>query len=161
MERALRALAPFLRVVQELGPLSNDPEACDFLAGNPEQPALPGYVETLQKWAVPAHRRWFAYGFADPRARVAAAALGQELGLAFNPADILLTRGAHGALALALRMVVDPGDEVVFVSPPWFFYESMILGAGARRSGFGSTRQPSTWTWTRSRARSRPEHAWS
>src|SRR5262249_10641124 len=89
-----------------------------------------GYVETLQKWAVPAHRRWFAYGFSDPRARAAAAAaLGQELGLAFQPDDILLTRGAHGALALALRMVVDPGDEVVFVSPPWFFYESMTLGA--------------------------------
>jgi aspartate aminotransferase len=130
LERALTALQPFLRVVQEFGPLSNDPEACDFLAGNPEEPALPGYVETLQKWAVPAHRRWFAYGFADPRARVAAAAaLSEELGLAFEPEDILLTRGAHGALALALRMVVEPGDEVVFVSPPWFFYEPMILGA--------------------------------
>jgi aspartate aminotransferase len=132
LEQARVALQPFLRVVQELGPLSNDPEACDFLAGNPEEPALPGYVETLQKWAVPVHRRWFAYGFADRRARAAAAtALSEELGLAFEPDDILLTRGAHGALALALRMVVDPGDEVVFVSPPWFFYEAMILGAGA------------------------------
>jgi aspartate aminotransferase len=131
LERALAALQPFLRVVRELGPLASDPEACDFLAGNPEEPALPGYVETLQKWAVPAHRKWFAYGFGDSRARVAAAtALTQELGLAFDPDDILLTRGAHGALALALRMVVDPGDEVVFLSPPWFFYEPMILGAG-------------------------------
>lgn len=130
LERALAALQPFLRAVRELGPLANDPQACDFLAGNPEQPALPGYVETLQKWAVPGHRRWFAYGLSDSRARgAAAAALGQELGLAFEPDDILLTRGAHGALALALRMVVEPGDEVVFVSPPWFFYEAMILGA--------------------------------
>jgi aspartate aminotransferase len=132
LERALTALQPFLRVVRELGPLSNDPEACDFLAGNPEEPALPGYVETLQKWTVPVHRKWFAYGFGHPRARVAAAAaLGEELGLAFEPDDILLTRGAHGALALALRMVVDAGDEVVFITPPWFFYEAMILGAGA------------------------------
>jgi len=131
LAQALAALQPFLQVVRELGPLANDPEACDFLAGNPEQPALPGYVETLQKWAVPTHRRWFAYGFGDSRARgAAAAALKDELGLAFEPDDILLTRGAHGALALALRMVVDPGDEVVFISPPWFFYESMILGAG-------------------------------
>src|SRR5262245_22979337 len=130
LERARTALQPFFRMVQEFGPLSNDPEACDFLAGNPEQAALPGYVETLQKWTVPAHRKWFAYGFADSRARAAAAAaLGEELGLVFEPDDILLTRGAHGALALALRMVVDPGDEVVFVAPPWFFYEPMILGA--------------------------------
>src|SRR5215467_3076276 len=84
LAQALAALQPFLQVVRELGPLANDPEACDFLAGNPEQPALPGYVETLQKWAVPTHRRWFAYGFGDSRARgAAAAALEDELGLAF------------------------------------------------------------------------------
>src|SRR4029453_12064047 len=100
---------PCLQVWRELGPLANDAEACDFLAGNPEQPALPGYVETLQKWAMPPHRRWFAYGFADPRARAAAAdALGQELGLAFEPDDILLTRGAHGPPALALRRAWGP-----------------------------------------------------
>ncbi len=134
LELATAAMRPFLEMVQEFGPLMGDPDACDFLAGNPEEPALPGYVETIQKWAVPEHRRWFAYGFADPRAQeAAAAALTDELGLAFDPDDILLTRGAHGALALALRMAVEPGagDEVVFLSPPWFFYEPMILGAGA------------------------------
>jgi aspartate aminotransferase len=69
---------------------------------------------------------------ADPRAQEAAAAsLTDELGIAFEPDDILLTRGATGALALAMATVLDPGDEVVFVSPPWFFYEAMILGAHA------------------------------
>src|SRR5439155_1211136 len=34
-------------------------------------------------------------------------------------------------MALAMATVLDPGDEVVFVSPPWFFYEALILGAGA------------------------------
>ncbi|MGZ4664068.1 MAG: aminotransferase class I/II-fold pyridoxal phosphate-dependent enzyme [Frankiaceae bacterium] len=32
----------------------------------------------------------------------------------------------------ALAAVLDIGDEVIFVSPPWFFYEAMILGAGGR-----------------------------
>src|SRR5207249_5691895 len=32
-------------------------------------------------------------------------------------------------LAAALNVVVDPGDEVIFISPPWFFYEALILGA--------------------------------
>jgi aspartate aminotransferase len=109
-----------------------DPDACDFLAGNPEVPALPGYVETLQKWLEPQDRRWFAYGMPDPRAAEAAATeLSDELGVAFEPDDILLTRGAHGAMALAMATVLDPGDEVVFISPPWFFYEALILGAGA------------------------------
>ena len=68
----------------------------------------------------------------DPTAQAAAAeGLSRELGLTFEAQDILLARGAHGGLATALGAVVEPGDEVVFVSPPWFFYEALILGAGA------------------------------
>ncbi|MGH3837425.1 MAG: aminotransferase class I/II-fold pyridoxal phosphate-dependent enzyme [Pseudonocardiaceae bacterium] len=44
---------------------------------------------------------------------------------------MILARGASGALILALSTVADPGDEVVFLSPPWFFYEAMILASGA------------------------------
>ena len=134
-ERQVRiqaSLAPFLGGIMGSAPLMGDPDACDFLAGNPEVPALPGYVETLQKWLEPQDRRWFAYGMPDPRAAEAAATeLSDELGVAFEPEDILLTRGAHGAMALAMATVLDPGDEVVFISPPWFFYEALILGAGA------------------------------
>jgi aspartate aminotransferase len=130
--RILHAIEPFVKGMLEFAHLLADPEVCDFMAGNPELPALPGYVETLQKWLEPQHRRWFAYGMPDQRAAVAAAeALSGELGIRFESDDILLTRGAHGAMTLAMTMVLDPGDEVVFVSPPWFFYEAMILGAGA------------------------------
>jgi aspartate aminotransferase len=131
-QRIMASLEPFLRGITEFGPMMDDPEACDFAAGNPEVPALPGYVETLQKWLEPQDRRWFAYGMPDPRASAAAAeALSDELGLRFEADDIVLTRGAHGAMALAMAMVLDPGDEVVFISPPWFFYEALILGASA------------------------------
>jgi aspartate aminotransferase len=130
--RILAAIEPFMRGIMEFAPLISDPDACDFVAGNPEVPALPGYVETLQKWIEPQHRRWFAYGMPDRRAMEAAAgSLSEELGIAFEPDDILLTRGAHGAMTLAMTMVLDPGHEVVFISPPWFFYEAMIVGAGA------------------------------
>jgi aspartate aminotransferase len=147
-ERQMRiqaSLAPFLRGILGSAPLMGDPDACDFLAGNPEVPALPGYVETLQKWLEPQDRRWFAYGMPDPRAAEAAATeLSDELGVAFEPDDILLTRGAHGAMALAMATVLDPGDEVVFISPPWFFYEALILGAGATPVRVRAT----TWTST-------------
>jgi aspartate aminotransferase len=131
-QRIMASIEPFLRGVMEFGPLLDDPEVCDFAAGNPEVPALPGYVETLQKWVEPQGRRWFAYGQPHEEAMAAAAAaLSDELGMSFEPDDILLTRGAHGAMALAMATVLDPDDEVVFMSPPWFFYEAMILGAGA------------------------------
>jgi aspartate/methionine/tyrosine aminotransferase len=44
----------------------------------------------------------------------------------------LLTNGAFAALAVVLGAIVDPGDEVIFLSPPWFFYEALIAAAGAR-----------------------------
>lgn len=104
----------------------------DFVAGNPQEIALPGFVEALRRWSTPRDKDWFAYKMMDRSAQQAAASsLSSRLGLAFEPDDIFLTRGAGGALAVALRAVVDPGDEVVFVSPPWFFYEAMIIAAGA------------------------------
>jgi len=30
-----------------------------------------------------------------------------------------------------MRTICEPGDEVIFLSPPWFFYELLTLGAGA------------------------------
>jgi aspartate aminotransferase len=41
-----------------------------------------------------------------------------------------MTNGGFAALAVAFRTIVEPGDEVVFLSPPWFFYEILILAAG-------------------------------
>lgn len=132
--RLLAAMRPFLEVMTrpELGRLLADPETCDFLAGNPQEVASAEYVDILRRWAVPRDKAWFAYKMADPSAQAAAAdGLSRELGLDFEAQDVLLARGAHGGLANALGAVVEPGDEVVFVSPPWFFYEALILGAGA------------------------------
>jgi aspartate aminotransferase len=41
-----------------------------------------------------------------------------------------MTNGGFAALAVAFRTLVDPGDEVIFLSPPWFFYELLILAVG-------------------------------
>src|SRR5256885_11654176 len=43
-----------------------------------------------------------------------------------------MTTGAFGALASTLRAIIDPGDEVIYLSPPWFFYVPMILSLGAK-----------------------------
>jgi aspartate aminotransferase len=109
-----------------------DPENCDFVAGNPQEMALPVFVEALQRWTVPQNKDWYAYKFNEPYAQEAAAAgLRERRGVPFEPEDILLTDGAFAGLNLSIRTVTDPGDEVVFCSPPWFFYEALIVAAGA------------------------------
>ncbi|MDQ6748682.1 MAG: aminotransferase class I/II-fold pyridoxal phosphate-dependent enzyme [Candidatus Dormibacteraeota bacterium] len=129
-QRIAQSLEPFIDGM--LGARTDAPDVADFLAGNPQEVAGRHYVETLQKWLEPKDKRWFAYGTPTRASQEAAAAgLSRELGIQFDPADILLCRGAHGGLAACLDLVVDPGDEVVFVSPPWFFYEAMILSVGA------------------------------
>lgn len=109
-----------------------DPEGCDFVAGNPQEMALPEYVEALQRWTVPQDKDWYAYKFNEPYATAAVAdALRRRRGVAFEADDVLMTDGAFTGLNLCIRTLTDPGDEVVFLSPPWFFYEAMIVGAGA------------------------------
>jgi len=49
----------------------------------------------------------------------------------FDPADIFITPGAFGALAVAFRALLDPGDEVIYSLPPWFLYGPMLLSADA------------------------------
>ena len=109
-----------------------DPENCDFVAGNPQEMVLPEYVESLQRWTVPQDKDWYAYKFNEPYAQEAAAAgLRERRGLDFEADDILVTDGAFAGLNLCIRTVTDPGDEVIFLTPPWFFYEAIILGGAA------------------------------
>lgn len=131
-EAAERALRPFREAVMQSPITDTRPVIADFFAGNPQEPTLPGVVAALQRWSVPASINWFSYGpMHQPARQAAAASLSAELGMRFTSEDVFLTRGAGGAIALALATVADPGDEVVFLSPPWFFYEAMIVASGA------------------------------
>jgi aspartate aminotransferase len=88
-------------------------------------------VAALQAALVPQNEAWFAYKMYEPAAQEAAAAsLRQLTGLPFEPADILLTTGGFSALALGMKAVADPGDEVIFSLPPWFCYEALCVEAG-------------------------------
>ncbi len=109
------------------------PGACDFCFGNPQEMPLPEISTAIGRWAQPQHKDWFAYKFSEPQATaIVAESLRDRLGIDFDPADISMTNGAFGAIASALRAVTDPGDEVIYLSPPWFFYVPMIQSLGAK-----------------------------
>lgn len=107
-------------------------ETCDFLFGNPHEVAPAAYVDALVRGSQPAGPRHYAYKMNEPQATEAIAAnLNRRFGLGFATEDILMTNGNFAGLSILLRALADPGDEVVFVSPPWFFYETLIIAAGA------------------------------
>lgn len=109
------------------------PGICDFVFGNPHEMPLEGFTNALARWNAPQNKDWYAYKMSEPTAQeTVATSLRQSRGLPFEAQDIFMTNGAFAALAVALGVIVDPGDEIIFVSPPWFFYEAMIVGYGAQ-----------------------------
>ena len=130
---ALRdSVAPFLSFYE--GPIYrhlSDPGVANFAFGNPNEMPLPGYVSALHEHLDPQNPEWFAYKLSEPRSQQAVArTLTARTGLDWDPADVAMTNGGFAAIAVALRTVVEPGDEVIFLTPPWFFYELLILAAG-------------------------------
>ena len=133
LDELVQALGPVLWFFREStwSKRVGDATLCDFVAGNPHDPPLPEIVDALQRHAVPLSKDHFAYmqNNVDSQ-RVAAEALSAEHGIDYDPLDLTLTPGTFGALSVVLRALVDDGDEVIFVSPPWFFYEAMIMESG-------------------------------
>ena len=130
---ALRdSIAPFMNFYS--GPIAgalDRPGVANFAFGNPNEMPLPGYVAALRAHLEPHAPDWFAYKLSEPKSQAAVArSLTARTGLDWDPADVAMTNGGFAAIAVALRAILEPGDEVVFLSPPWFFYELLILAAG-------------------------------
>ena len=133
IDRLQASIQPFLDFFN--GPfskLNENPDVSNFAVGNPLEKPMPAYVEALRDNLEPRRRNWFAYKVSEPKARITVARdLAARTGMPWDPEDVAMTNGGFAALAVAMRAVVEPGDEVIFLSPPWFFYEFMILAADA------------------------------
>lgn len=131
----LEATAPVFRFLNDSTWSRRRAEAdvCDFALGNPHELAMPGFVQALQRSLPPQDKDWYAYKMSEPDSQaVVVAGLRERRGIAFEPEDIFMTNGGFAAIAVALGAIVDTGDEVIFISPPWFFYEALIVSVGGR-----------------------------
>ena len=122
-------LLSFFALYQERAPTA----IADFVAGNPQEMPLPGFVAAVAKWTTPKSKDHFAYTQSVPEARRAvAASFARRRGIHLETEDIFMTNGAFAGLAVTMRAICDAGDEVVYLSPPWFFYQGMIRSIGAK-----------------------------
>jgi aspartate aminotransferase len=132
LDRLSASMAPFRRFFD--GPIwarRDEPGIANFAVGNPQEMPLPAYVDALARALPPQDKDWFAYKLSEPKSQATMArTLSARTGMDWDPADIAMTNGGFAALAVTFRAILEPGDEVVFLSPPWFFYEILILAAG-------------------------------
>lgn len=121
------------------------PGMADLLFGDPHDPALPEIATILQQQINESQQQGYRYIHHLLEAREAAAwHLSQRSGVSFHPEDIFLTTGAFAGLTCCLQAVCDLSSEVIYFSPPWFYYRSMIKAAGAQPRGIDLN--PSDWS---------------
>ncbi|MBB2923378.1 aminotransferase class I/II-fold pyridoxal phosphate-dependent enzyme [Cellulomonas cellasea] len=123
------AIEPVTSFFLSLRALDGRPDVVDLTFGDPHEMPLPALVDAIRANLEPRSEDWFAYKTSlAPAQEAVAAGLRAELGLDFAAADITMTQGAFGAIALAFRLVADVGDEVVVPEPGWF-YAPMLRAA--------------------------------
>lgn len=133
LETELRELGPLVDFLQQSrwSQRAGEPGISDFVLGNPHEPVLPGFTRALERALPPQSSNWHAYQMSDPHAcNVVARSLSEQTGVSFDPSFVSMTNGAFTGLRVTLQAVVEPGDEVLYISPPWFFYASMIRQTG-------------------------------
>jgi aspartate aminotransferase len=101
----------------------------DFSLGNPVDEPPTAVLNVLRKVvaASPTGTHGYMPNPGYPRVREALAAkLSRETGLEFSPEDVFMTVGAAGACNVALKALLDPGDEVIVLAPYFAEYQFYI-----------------------------------
>jgi aspartate aminotransferase len=117
------------RLKQQYG----DENVFDFSLGNPPDEPPEEFQrlwrELAQNPPAGLHRYMPNAGFPHVRERIASHLSG-ELGMELGPQNIVMTVGAGGALNVALKALLDHGDEVVVFSPYFVEYRFYIDNHG-------------------------------
>ncbi|HFQ80225.1 MAG TPA: pyridoxal phosphate-dependent aminotransferase, partial [Desulfobacterales bacterium] len=105
----------------------------DFSLGNPDLPPPPQFSTVLRQLAAdetPGTHKYMPNGGYPAVREKMADKIGdeQEVKLDFN--DIIMTCGAAGAINVTLKAILDPGDEVIILSPFFVEYKFYIDNHG-------------------------------
>jgi aspartate aminotransferase len=105
----------------------------DFSLGNPDVPPPPRFKEVLQELAnndKPGVHAYMPNGGYPYVRETLAHRLSEEQGVSIDQGDVLMTCGAAGALNVMLKSVLDPGDEVIILSPYFVEYKFYVDNHG-------------------------------
>jgi len=107
----------------------------DFSLGNPEVEPPDAVIQALGRVVAlnPPHSHGYMPNAGYPEVRAALARrLAERTGLAFTGEQVIMTTGAAGAINTVLKSILDPGDEVMVLSPYFPEYLFYIENHGGR-----------------------------
>jgi aspartate aminotransferase len=107
----------------------------DFTLGNPDVEPPEAVISALGRVVAENRPHSHGYmpnaGFPDVRAKIARG-LAARTAVPFTGDDVIMTNGAAGAINTVLKSILDPGDEVIVLSPYFPEYRFYIENHGGR-----------------------------
>jgi len=105
----------------------------DFSLGNPDLPPPAAFDQVLRSLAADStpglHKYMPNGGYPEVREKLAAR-ISAEQGVTISGSDVLMTCGAAGGLNVVLKAILDPGDEVILLSPYFVEYNFYVDNHG-------------------------------
>ena len=105
----------------------------DFSLGNPDVPPPPEFHRILMKAAAetrPGQHSYMPNGGLPWVREAIAARMSAEQNVEVNPADMLMSCGAAGAINVVMKALLNPGDEVILLAPYFVEYNFYVDNHG-------------------------------
>ncbi len=107
-----------------------DPEILNLTGGEPDFPTPQKICDEVTRQLAAGYTHYTdGPGNPDLRARIARK-LREENNSPYTAEQVLVTPGAKFAVYLAVRALVNPGDEVLWLTPGWVSYPSIVEASG-------------------------------
>jgi aspartate aminotransferase len=105
----------------------------DFTLGNPDVEPPPEFLKEFRELAehpVPGMHRYMSNAGYDETRQAVAEVLAEKSGLEVTGNHVIMTCGAGGALNVALKTILNPGEEVIILTPFFVEYKFYIDNHG-------------------------------
>jgi len=110
---------------------ATDPEIIDLAGGEPDFDTPEKISQELFKWIKDGYTHYtVGLGLPELRSRIAHK-LCEENNCTYAADNIIVTPGGKFAIYVAVRAIVNPGDEVIYLNPAWVSYPSIIEASNA------------------------------
>lgn len=101
-----------------------------FAAGEPDFPT-PDHIKEAAFQAIRDNYTRYTPASGAPELKKAVCQrMKEDIGVEYAPNQVVISSGAKHLVYLALRALVNPGDEVILPTPAWVSYYELILMAG-------------------------------
>ena len=110
---------------------ANGVDVIGFAAGEPDFPT-PDYIKYAGMAAIVHDETRYTPATGTLALKKAVCKrLKEDLNLDYEPSNIVCSSGAKHCLYIALRAIINPGDEVIIPTPAWVSYNEMVKMVGA------------------------------